>query len=434
MRLHDLHGSIVMERDECLARLGERSVGRLVVVRGGRPLIFPVSYALVGDEVVIKTNPGTKLNAALRSPVAFEVDEVDEERRWGWSVIVHGRAEEVTAADAPELHASADAVLDPMADHKTRVVRIVPGLVTGRRIGRSAMSERTTRTAPPAATLPTAPAPPRQPTEQRITRVLVPLELTDEAERAVVPARRLAQRLDCPVTLFGWHWDLGEVAAARIHLERLLVDMAVTGDVRVVCTGARSPAPAIVSAAADRPGTLVCMATHARGGVAHTVLGSVAEAVLRATGSPVLLVGPSIDDGAPAGGPVLACLDGSDAAESILPVAEALARQLGTGVELVTVADVSPGPEGRVDGDALESSYLSRVAADHDVVTSWEVLHGARPEQAIAAHARGRAAVVVAGTHGRTGLARLLAGSVAIGIVHRSPSPVLVVPVQDEGA
>jgi hypothetical protein len=45
---------------------------------------------------------------------------------------------------------------------------------------------------------------------------------------------------------------------------------------------------------ADVPEPLVCMTTHGRSGVAHTLFGSVAEDVLRRVGVPMLLVGPRV--------------------------------------------------------------------------------------------------------------------------------------------
>ena len=69
-----------------------QDVGRLVVVDNGRPLIFPVNYALDGEAPVFRTASGTKLWASTHAPVAFEVDSIDREARSGWSVVVHGIA------------------------------------------------------------------------------------------------------------------------------------------------------------------------------------------------------------------------------------------------------------------------------------------------------------------------------------------------------
>ena len=61
------------------------------------PLIFPVNYGIDRGVIVIRTDEGTKLAAADHANVTFEVDAIDSRTRSGWSVLVRGLAEEVTA-------------------------------------------------------------------------------------------------------------------------------------------------------------------------------------------------------------------------------------------------------------------------------------------------------------------------------------------------
>jgi len=125
-----------MTRDECIELLSGSDVGRLVVVEDGRPLIFPVNYAMDGDAPVFRTAPGTKLWTSARSPVAFEVDEVNAAAQSGWSVIVHGIAQEITAFDSADLQARVYGLpVHPWAaGDKPVFVRVAPRLITGRRI------------------------------------------------------------------------------------------------------------------------------------------------------------------------------------------------------------------------------------------------------------------------------------------------------------
>jgi nitroimidazol reductase NimA-like FMN-containing flavoprotein (pyridoxamine 5'-phosphate oxidase superfamily) len=53
--------------------------------------------------IVIRTAAGTKLATADHANVTFEVDEIDQRTRSGWSVLVRGLAEEVTSAHQTEL-------------------------------------------------------------------------------------------------------------------------------------------------------------------------------------------------------------------------------------------------------------------------------------------------------------------------------------------
>ena len=53
-----------------------------------------------------------------------------------------------------------------------------------------------------------------------------------------------------------------------------------------------SPAHALVSLAQETPHDLVAMTTHGRSGLSRWMMGSVAEAMIRASGDPVLVVRP----------------------------------------------------------------------------------------------------------------------------------------------
>jgi len=90
-----------MNADECWGLLKRKSVGRLAVAVKGRPDIFPVSYAVDGESIVIRTNPGLKLAAStLGLSVAFEVDDLDEDRHLGASVVIQGTAQEIEVLEA----------------------------------------------------------------------------------------------------------------------------------------------------------------------------------------------------------------------------------------------------------------------------------------------------------------------------------------------
>lgn len=125
-----------IDRDGCLALLAGEVVGRLGVIDGGRPLIFPVNYVLDGTDIVFRTDQGTKLDAGLRSPVSFEVDQVDRVTSAGWSVLVTGRLEEVTPFDAATLERVRGLPVDSWADGtRRRWVRLVSDRFSGRRVG-----------------------------------------------------------------------------------------------------------------------------------------------------------------------------------------------------------------------------------------------------------------------------------------------------------
>lgn len=130
-------GLDILDRDECLALIRHQQVGRLAIVSAGHPLVFPVNYRVDGEDIVFRTGAGTKLEAAQRSAVCFEVDEVDPVSRGGWSVMVHGRLEEVTASDGPQYERVRASEVTPWADApKDHFMRVVSRSITGRRIHR----------------------------------------------------------------------------------------------------------------------------------------------------------------------------------------------------------------------------------------------------------------------------------------------------------
>jgi len=81
---------VEIAEEECLRLLNTTDLGRLAVVRDGRPEIFPVNYGLDGRTVVLSTNPGAKLEGATLGWVAFEVDHFDPLAVTGWDVVVRG--------------------------------------------------------------------------------------------------------------------------------------------------------------------------------------------------------------------------------------------------------------------------------------------------------------------------------------------------------
>lgn len=124
----------VLAPDECDSLLRQSHLGRIAVVDHEMPLILPVNFVVDESEVVFRTNPGSKLDAALQhSPVAFEIDGIDSRSQTGWSVLVRGRAHEVT--DPVELERLEQLALVSWAPGgRQHYVRVVPEQTTGRRI------------------------------------------------------------------------------------------------------------------------------------------------------------------------------------------------------------------------------------------------------------------------------------------------------------
>lgn len=128
-------GLDMLTPEECSALLAADHVGRLAVVDGFSPVVFPVNYALDGRDIVVRVSEGSKLDAVGRANACFQLDGFDREGRSGWSVMVVGRLEEVTPYDRDYARVAA-LPLEPWAEgDRSHLLRLVPSRVTGRSIG-----------------------------------------------------------------------------------------------------------------------------------------------------------------------------------------------------------------------------------------------------------------------------------------------------------
>lgn len=284
-------------------------------------------------------------------------------------------------------------------------------------------------------------------------RILVPLDGSAIAERALPYASSIARRAGGELLLVRaalaplFTTEPGEdqaeetseaeaelnAVAERLRTEGLAVEPHIYYD---------DPAPTIVRAAELEDADLIVMSSHGRSGIGRWIYGSVTDQVLRSAKTPVLVIPASavVDwaNGAAGGRTVLVPLDGSDLAEESLDAAVEMARLLGAGLRLLQVAPppVYASPEGFVYVDvdpneeiAVAKAYLDGVAdrlrASDLTVETQAVIGDPGPLIAEEARASGALLVVMA-THGRSGIARLVMGSVATGAVQRSPAPVLL--------
>jgi nucleotide-binding universal stress UspA family protein len=137
---------------------------------------------------------------------------------------------------------------------------------------------------------------------------------------------------------------------------------------------------------------------------------------------------------------VLVALDGSPSCESVLRFLLEIAGPLDMTVMLLHVLEPVPpqvldaNPKVIVEDvearrrDAEE--YLAPIAAAlraQGVDTSWAVRRGRPADEILAAAKESSAELIAMATHGRTGLGRLLFGSVAEAVLRHAPVPVFLI-------
>ncbi len=293
----------------------------------------------------------------------------------------------------------------------------------------------------------------------KVRRILFPTDFSPCAAQAMGHALRLATETGAElhmlhvVTLLdddphspGHHFpDREEVMAAleRTAAARMETDLGAHGTgltvERVQRRGVSAPAT-ILEYAAEVDCELVVMGTHGRRGFTHVLLGSVAEEVLRHAPCAVLTVREQPEPVPPeAIEKILVPVDFSAPSRAALRVARELAAARGATLQLLHVVEEAIVPdfymEGRVYKPLYSDDFRKRAVAALGVFAQ-EVGGPDVPMEAFAldgkaiheivefARERGSDLVVIS-SHGLTGLAHLLQGSVAEKVARMAPCPVL---------
>jgi nucleotide-binding universal stress UspA family protein len=268
-------------------------------------------------------------------------------------------------------------------------------------------------------------------------RVVVPLDGSAFAELALWPARTLSPRFGAELRLVGVGVDDADAAALAWRLDALAKEIGATYETRV---GRDVPAT-ILDVVAEQERTLLCLASHGRGRLSGAVLGSVANGVLAAAAHPVMLVGPRLEpQRLLTEGAVLACVDGSPAAEAVLPVAASWATALGVPLGIATVAEPVPQPLDDRPYRRLHGPDIDAQAYVDGLAAVWEgraprivpvaIYDPLGPAEGLSRYLEQTAAagLLAVNTDARAGLPGAILGSQATAIVSISAVPVLVTP------
>ena len=288
--------------------------------------------------------------------------------------------------------------------------------------------------------------------ERRITEIAVGVDGSDEARMALDEAVELARAGGVPIKLiavaerpsvtYGKSGPAGGRALEEAIEETMRRQLggateSVPGDVRVEPVLATGEPAATLAELARADGALLVLGSRSYGPLRRVLLGSVSAAL--ALGALPADRAPSPRQGAGArppacgrrersvGGPVFLCYDGSAASAAALAAAgrlfagrEALVCHAWVG--LSDAADRAAAEQVAAEGVriAVTAGFRARPLPVREQRKAWRTL--------LAEADRARASVIVAGAHGRSGLARTILGSVSSALVHHSARPTLVVP------
>jgi nucleotide-binding universal stress UspA family protein len=279
-----------------------------------------------------------------------------------------------------------------------------------------------------------------------LKNILITSDGSEKAEAAFPFAVQLATQHAATLHLV-YVEDPSQAVVADIERLKVMAKELKAGSLNVVSHLKKAtPAAQIIDCAKEISADCIIIATHGRSGIARLLFGSVTERVLRDSPCPVLCVKPGE---APIGsGPLLLSSDLSPEALNALYYATALAKDQHCELHIVLVLEeeltdlekeLYPLPQDMKAPTAVEwmtlqhrmmEQNLDQVVADlrnQGVRAVPHVRHGKVAEEVHACAAEIDAHCIITSTHGRSGLRRIMLGSVAEDIIRDGTCAILAV-------
>ncbi|MBA3822677.1 MAG: universal stress protein [Ktedonobacterales bacterium] len=287
--------------------------------------------------------------------------------------------------------------------------------------------------------------------------ILVPLDGSPLAERAIGSAARLLRRATGPasltllniITASSVAYDAtgfappvtesafqsaiagGEQYLAQVAARHELADLQVTTLTQMGGTVAND----ICQVAQERQVDFIVLASHTRTGMTHFFLGSVAEAVMRDAPVPTIIIHRDAPHFPPLGRDepftILIPLDGTPLAEAVVVPAIRLAAQVHGVIRVMRVLPTHqgaiPAERGQVAETQAYFAHLRPIVEGQGVAMSENIAWGDVAEHITAVAQEFQTDLLAIATHGAIGLAQLREGSVTLDLLHHLPTPMLIV-------
>jgi len=267
----------------------------------------------------------------------------------------------------------------------------------------------------------------------KLDRVLVATDGSDYSAGAIrtgvaLAKARGARLIGLSIALYNPEYstlvpNLGEEAEKRAQ-EALQSFVAEAGpDAQTQTLEASDPYLGILAGAREQQADLIVIGRRGKRGLARMMVGDATARVVGGAGCAVLV--------APRAArlwekQLLLATDGSPCSEAAAGAAGHLAKASKLPVAVVSVVTASQNDARRREAQEAVAATVARLAA-MGVTAEGRVLEG-RPDEAIVKAAEEAGAdLIVMGSHGRTGLKKVLLGSVVERVIGQTPCPVLVV-------
>lgn len=288
-----------------------------------------------------------------------------------------------------------------------------------------------------------------------IRRILFPTDLSEGAKGAFPHAVSLADWHDADLHILNVReqGDPRADAGSQFPVSLETLDMwlaeSSSGDARHLSTqtlttvqkriDAPVPAERILAYAKDEDIDVIVMSTHGRQGVQRLLLGSVTEAVVRGAPCPVFTVRTDIEATRQQTiRRILVPVDFSAASDVALAHAKEIAQTYGAEIDLLHVVEETAYPstygidpthfpsQDVLDRAEDRLSEMAREDIGYEHVTISATI-GYAPTIILDYAEENDVDLVVIATHGRTGLDRVIMGSVAERVIRKAPIPVFAV-------
>jgi nucleotide-binding universal stress UspA family protein len=284
-------------------------------------------------------------------------------------------------------------------------------------------------------------------------RILVPIEGSPRDDEALAVARQIARQESAEVVLAHvapMMFDTADLVAAEQRLDAYATALRADGIEAHFLMEYGEASTKLAEAARRQNAQMIVLAPSHRALLETLWHPRVSSGLLHQATTPLLIVPDAPPTQVEAtellrdsGAKVILAVDGSQNAEAALPMAIQLAQSyqrplllvrvvapvfiLGAGIEALQAQR-----EAQYAEEAEAHHYLvalrKRLEAETHLSVETMQLVGAVVEQLTHFAASQAGSVLVLGTHGHSGLKRVVVGSVAAGVLSRTTAPVIIVP------
>lgn len=267
----------------------------------------------------------------------------------------------------------------------------------------------------------------------RFDKILLATDGSDYSAGATRVAVAMAAKAGAKLFVVTVLPDPSDGVAPELNQEKRKAAEAILATARQAAETAKVPCEAnaryghdpyevIVKEAKDSQADVVVMGRRGRRGLARLMLGDATAKVIGYAPCSVLVV-PKASE---MWGPVLVATDGSRSSDAACVTAARIAHCCGSPLTVLSVMVPSHSEARQAEARQIVDRVVAALKKD-GIAVEGLVERGIAEEAILETVKRRRVGLIVLGSHGRTGLGRILFGSKAERVIEHAPCPIMVV-------